>query len=70
MIGTDSHTPNAGGLGMMAIGVGGADGGDVMAGLPWEVLHPKLVGVHLTGKLARLDRGQGRDHSSSGRCSP
>ncbi len=52
MIGTDSHTPNAGGLGMLAIGVGGADAAEVMAGLPWEVLHPKLVGVHLTGKLA------------------
>ena len=52
MIGTDSHTPNAGGLGMLAIGVGGADCGEVMAGLPWEVLHPKLIGVHLTGKLA------------------
>jgi aconitate hydratase len=52
MIGTDSHTPNGAGLGMLAIGVGGADAGEVMAGLPWEVLHPKLVGVHLTGKLA------------------
>jgi len=52
MIGTDSHTPNGGGLGMLAIGVGGADAGEVMAGLPWEVLHPKLVGVHLTGKLS------------------
>jgi aconitate hydratase len=52
MIGADSHTPNGGGLGMLAIGVGGADCGEVMAGLPWEVLHPKLVGVHLTGKLA------------------
>jgi aconitate hydratase A / 2-methylisocitrate dehydratase len=51
MIGTDSHTPNAGGLGMLAIGVGGADAGEVMAGLPWEVLHPKLVGVRLTGAL-------------------
>ncbi len=51
MIGTDSHTPNAGGLGMIAIGVGGADAADVMAGLPWEVKAPKLVGVHLTGKL-------------------
>ncbi len=51
MIGTDSHTPNAGGLGMLAIGVGGADAGEVMGGLPWEVLHPKLVGVRLTGKL-------------------
>ena len=52
MIGADSHTPNAGGLGMLAIGVGGVDCGEVMAGLPWEVLHPKLVGVHLTGKLS------------------
>jgi aconitate hydratase len=51
MIGTDSHTPNGGGLGMLAIGVGGADAAEVMAGLPWEVLHPKLVGVRLTGKL-------------------
>lgn len=52
MIGTDSHTPNAGGLGMLAIGVGGADAADVMAGLAWEVKAPKLVGVHLTGKLS------------------
>src|SRR5581483_9838442 len=52
MIGADSHTPNAGGLGMLAIGVGGVDCGEVMAGLPWEVLHPKLIGVHLVGKLA------------------
>jgi aconitate hydratase len=52
MIGTDSHTPNAGGLGMLAIGVGGADAGEVMAGLPWEVLHPRLIGVHLTGTLS------------------
>ena len=52
MIAADSHTPNAGGLGMIAIGVGGADCGEVMAGLPWEVLHPKLIGVHLTGKLS------------------
>jgi aconitate hydratase len=51
MIGTDSHTPNAGGLGMFASGVGGADAVDVMAGLPWEVLMPKRVGVHLHGKL-------------------
>jgi aconitate hydratase len=51
MIGADSHTPNGGGLGMLAIGVGGVDCGEVMAGLPWEVLHPKLVGVHLRGKL-------------------
>jgi aconitate hydratase len=52
MIGADSHTPNAGGLGMLAIGVGGVDCGEVMAGLAWEVLHPKLVGVRLTGKLS------------------
>ncbi len=52
MIGADSHTPNGGGLGMLAIGVGGVDCGEVMAGLPWEVLHPRLVGVHLAGKLA------------------
>ena len=52
MIGTDSHTPNAGGLGMAAIGVGGADAADTMAGLPWEVKCPKLVGIHLKGKLS------------------
>jgi len=52
MIGTDSHTPNAGGLGMLAIGVGGADAADVMSGLPWEVKCPKSVGVHLTGRLS------------------
>ena len=52
MIGADSHTPNAGGLGMAAIGVGGADCGEAMAGLAWEVLHPKLIGVRLTGKLS------------------
>ncbi len=51
IIGTDSHTPNGGGLGMLAIGVGGADAGEVMAGLPWEVLHPKLLGVRLIGSL-------------------
>ncbi len=51
MIGTDSHTPNAGGLGMVAIGVGGADAVDVMAGMPWELKFPKLIGVKLTGKL-------------------
>ncbi len=51
MIGTDSHTPNAGGLGMIAIGVGGADAVDVMAGMPWELKFPKLIGVKLTGTL-------------------
>ena len=52
MIGTDSHTPNAGGLGMVACGVGGADAVDVMAGLPWVVKHPKKIGIKLTGKLS------------------
>ncbi len=51
MIGTDSHTPNAGGLGMVAIGVGGADAVDVMAGMPWELKMPKVIGVKLTGEL-------------------
>lgn len=51
MIGTDSHTPNAGGLGMLAIGVGGADAVDVMAGLPWELKMPKVIGIKLTGKM-------------------
>src|SRR6266436_1054752 len=51
MIGTDSHTPMAGGLGACAVGVGGADAVEVMAGLPWEVLYPKFIGVHLTGEL-------------------
>lgn len=51
MIGTDSHTVNAGGLGMVAVGVGGADAVDVMAGMPWELKMPKLIGVKLTGKL-------------------
>ncbi len=51
MIGTDSHTPNAGGLGMAAIGVGGADAVDVMANIPWELKCPKVIGVKLTGKL-------------------
>jgi aconitate hydratase len=52
MIGTDSHTPNAGGLGMLAVGVGGADAVDVMAGMPWELRFPKIIGVKLTGKLS------------------
>ncbi len=52
MIGTDSHTPNAGGLGMIAIGVGGADACDVMAGLPWELKWPKLIGIKLTGRMS------------------
>jgi len=52
MIGTDSHTPNAGGLGMLAIGVGGADAVDVMAGMAWELKFPKMIGIKLTGKLS------------------
>ncbi|KAF9118069.1 Aconitate hydratase mitochondrial, partial [Linnemannia schmuckeri] len=52
MIGTDSHTPNAGGLGMVAIGVGGADAVDVMADIPWELKCPKVIGVKLTGKMS------------------
>ena len=52
MVGTDSHTPNAGGLGMVAIGVGGADAVDVMADMPWELKFPKLIGIKLTGKLS------------------
>lgn len=51
MIGTDSHTPNAGGLGMAAIGVGGLDAAETMAGMPWELLYPKRIGVYLTGEL-------------------
>ena len=51
MIGTDSHTPNAGGLGMLAIGVGGVDAAETMAGMPWELMHPKRIGVHLKGEM-------------------
>lgn len=51
MIGTDSHTPNAGGLGMVAVGVGGLDAAETMAGMPWEILYPKKIGVYLTGEL-------------------
>ncbi|MDH4133741.1 MAG: aconitase family protein, partial [Gammaproteobacteria bacterium] len=58
MIGTDSHTPNAGGLGMLAIGVGGADAVDVMVGFPWELLWPKLIGVKLTGKPSGWTSGK------------
>lgn len=52
MIGTDSHTPNAGGLGMLAVGVGGMDAAEAMAGLPWEVLYPRRIGIYLTGCLS------------------
>ena len=51
MIGTDSHTPNAGGLGMVAVGVGGADAVDVMADIPWELKCPNVIGVKLTGSI-------------------
>ena len=60
MIGTDSHTPNAGGLGMCAIGVGGADAVDVMANLPWELKAPKVIGVRLTGKLSGWTAPKGK----------
>ena len=60
MIGTDSHTPNAGGLGMVAIGVGGADAVDVMTGFPFNVRWPKLIGVHLTGELSGWSTPEGR----------
>ena len=53
IIGTDSHTPNAGGLATCAVGVGGADAVDVMAGLPWELKAPKVIGVHLKGKMSK-----------------
>ncbi len=58
MIGTDSHTPNAGGLGMIAVGVGGADAVDAMVGMPWELLWPKLIGVRLNGKLSGWTSGK------------
>ena len=51
MIGTDSHTPNAGGMGMLGVGVGGADAVDAMTGMPWELQCPKILGVKLTGQL-------------------
>jgi aconitase A len=60
MLGTDSHTPNAGGLGMIAIGVGGADAVDAMAGIPWELKCPKVIGVKLTGKLNGWASPKGR----------
>ena len=59
MIGTDSHTPNAGGLGMIAVGVGGLDATETMAGLPWELLYPKRIGVKLTGESKRMDSPKG-----------
>ena len=67
MIGTDSHTPNAGGLGMIAIGVGGGDAIDVMTGQPFNVRWPRLIGVHLTGALVGLVVAQGR-HPPGGRA--
>lgn len=60
MVGTDSHTPNAGGLGMIAIGVGGADAVDVMAGLPWELTAPKIIGVNLSGRLSKWATPKGQ----------
>jgi aconitate hydratase len=66
MIGTDSHTPNAGGLGMVAIGVGGADAVDVMTGFPFNVRWPRLIGVRLTGRAQRLVVAEGRDPEGGG----
>ena len=67
MIGTDSHTPNAGGLGMIACGVGGADAVDVMAGIPWELKCPKVIGVNLTGKISGWTTPKGEGiYSTSG----
>ncbi len=70
MIGTDSHTPNAGGLGMVAIGVGGADAVDVMTGFPFNVRWPKVIGVHLTGSPVGVVEPEGRDPRGGPRCSP
>ena len=61
MIGTDSHTPNAGGLGMVAIGVGGADAVDVMANIPWELKCPNVIGVKLTGRLRGWASSKGKE---------
>lgn len=61
IIGTDSHTPNAGGLGMLGIGVGGSDAVDAMAGMPWELQCPKVVGVRLTGRLRGWASSKGMD---------
>jgi hypothetical protein len=66
MIGTDSHTPNAGGLGMVACGVGGADAVDVMAGLPWELKCPKVIGVHLDGKMGGWTTPKGKSRAFQG----
>lgn len=60
MVGTDSHTPNAGGMGMIAIGVGGADAVDVMAGLPFEIIAPRIIGVHLKGRLSGWSSPKGK----------
>ena len=66
MIGTDSHTPMGGGLGSISVGVGGADAVEVMAGLPWEVLYPRFIGVRLTGEMSGWTAAQ-RHNSLSGR---
>lgn len=62
MIGTDSHTPNGGGLGGLCIGVGGADAVDVMANIPWELKCPEVIGVHLTGELSGWASPKGKFH--------
>jgi aconitate hydratase len=65
MIGTDSHTPNAGGLGMVAVGVGGADAVDVMANLPWELKAPKMIGVKLTDELSGWSSPKGKSSNKA-----
>jgi aconitase A len=67
MIGTDSHTPNAAGLGMLAIGVGGMEGVDVMAGSTYEVKHPKVIGVELKGKLGGWSTPKGKQNAEVSR---
>jgi aconitate hydratase len=66
MIGTDSHTPNAAGMGMLAIGVGGMEGVDVMAGSTYEVKHPKVIGVRLTGELKGWASPKGESEGGGG----
>ena len=68
MIGTDSHTPNAGGLAMVAIGVGGADAVDVMADIPWELKCPNVIGVHLTGQLRDWGSAKGKNMAYISKC--
>lgn len=68
IIGTDSHTPNAGGIGMLGIGVGGADAVDAMTGMPWELQCPKVVGVRLTGRLSGWTSSKGGHSAKRSSC--